>query len=440
MPVWVYLETGSMLWFGLSGVIAYLPALLTLPVAGAVADRFDRRRVLLAACATAVTAEALLALLLWTDRLGLAAVYTLVCVLGAASVFQRITYLAAIPQVVPKRYLGHANGIAQLAVGLSSLAVPLLAAGLLAAIGLAGVLVIDIVSYVVAIGVLAAVRFPDLLGRRRKEPFLAELIGGARMTWAEPGFRAMLGFFSLYNLCLASLLLVPPMVLAFGTMGQVGTVAFAEALGAVLGGLAIAVWGGPTRRRMPALIAIAFGVAVSLVLSGVRPSLLLVALGSFGVGLGLGLHNGIYLSIIQVKVPQRFHGRVLAIIQTLTWATLPLGFAVLVPLSGSLLEPMFRPRRRAGRQRRRADRHRPRPGTRVRVRGVRAGPGRGGARRLRRTPAAPVRHRDPRRAGGRHRVATAPAPGRRSVAAVPRRTPGRPRRSARRRPGRAAAR
>ncbi|MDM4784524.1 hypothetical protein [Micromonospora sp. b486] len=68
-----------------------------------------------------------------------------------------------------------------------------------------------------------------------------------------------------------------------------------------------------------------------------------MALGSFGVGLGLGLHNGIYLSIIQVKVPQRFHGRVLAIIQTLTWATLPLGFAVLVPLSGSLLEPMFAP-------------------------------------------------------------------------------------------------
>ncbi|MEU7574932.1 amino acid adenylation domain-containing protein [Micromonospora sp. NPDC049240] len=343
VPVWVYLSTGSMLWFGLSGVIAYLPALLALPVAGTVADRFDRRRVLIAACAVAVTAEALLATLLWTDRLGLAAVYTLVCVLGAASVFQRITYLAAIPQVVPKRYLGHANGIAQLAVGLSSLAVPLLAAGLLAAVGLTGVLVIDMVSYTVAIGVLAVVRFPRLLGRRRKEPFLAELVGGARMAWAEPGFRAMLGFFSLYNLCLASLLLVPPMVLAFGTMGQVGTVAFAEALGAVLGGLAVAVWGGPTRRRMPALIAVAFGVAISLVLSGVRPNLWLIALGSFGVGLGLGLHNGIYLSLIQVKVPQRFHGRVLAIIQTLTWATLPLGFAVLVPLSGAVLEPMFAP-------------------------------------------------------------------------------------------------
>lgn len=343
VPVWVYLTTGSMLWFGLSGVVAFLPALLALPVAGAVADRFDRRRVLMVACLAAAAAEALLAVLLWTDHLGLAAVYLLVSVLGAASVFQRITYLAAIPQVMPKRYLGHANGIAQLAVGLSSLAVPLLAAGLLAAIDLTGVLIIDIASYLVAIGVLAFVRFPKLLGRRRKEPFLAELVGGARMAWAEPGFRAMLGFFSLYNLCLASLLLVPPLVLAFGTMGQVGTVAFAEALGTVLGGLVIAVWGGPTRRRMPAIIAIAFAMAGCLVLSGLRPNLVLIAVGSFGIGLGLGLHNGIYLSIIQVKVPQRFHGRVLAIIQTLTWATLPLGFAVLVPLSGSVLEPMFAP-------------------------------------------------------------------------------------------------
>ncbi|MFL6139717.1 MAG: amino acid adenylation domain-containing protein [Frankiaceae bacterium] len=343
VPVWVYLTTGSLLWFGLSGVIAYLPALLALPVAGAVADRFDRRRVLMAACVAAPSVEVVLVLLLWTGHRGLVPVYLLVSVLGAVSVFQRITYLAAIPQVMPKRYLGHANGIAQMTNGLSALTVPLLAAGLLAAIGLAGILMVDIVSYAFALAVLAAVRFPRLLGRVRREPFLAELVGGVRMSWADRGFRAMLVFFALYNLCLATLLLVPPLVLAFGTMADVGRVAFAEAAGTVLGGLVIAVWGGPTRRRMPAIIGIAFGVAASLVLSGLRPDLVLVTAGSFGVGLGLGLHNGIYLSIIQVKVPQRYHGRVLATIQTLTWATLPLGFAVLVPASGAVLEPMLAP-------------------------------------------------------------------------------------------------
>jgi amino acid adenylation domain-containing protein len=341
VPVWVYLTTGSLLWFGLAGLIAYLPALLTLPVAGAVADRYDRRRVLILACVASAGVEVALAVLLWTGGYSLGTVYVLVSVLGAAAVFQRIAYLAAIPQVMPKRYLGHANGIAQLASGMSALAVPLLAAGLLAAVGLVGVLLIDIVSYLFALGVLAVVKFPALMGRRRKESFLAELVGGMRMSWADRGFRGMLVFFTLYNLCLSTLLLVPPLVLAFGTMGQVGQVAFAEAGGTVLGGLVIAVWGGPTRRRMPAIIGIAFGVACCLVLSGLRPDLVLIAVGSFGIGLGLGLHNGIYLSIIQVKVPQRFHGRVLATIQTLTWATLPLGFAVLVPASGAFLEPLF---------------------------------------------------------------------------------------------------
>ncbi len=341
VPVWVYLTTGSLLWFGMAGLIAYLPALVTLPVAGAVADRYDRRRVLMLACLVSAGVEILLALLLWRGGYSLGVVYLLVSVLGAAAVFQRIAFLAAIPQVMPKRYLGHANGIAQLATGMSALAVPLLAAGLLAVVGLAGVLLIDIVSYLVALGVLAAVKFPKLMGRRRKESFFAELAGGARMAWADRGFRAMLLFFTLYNLCLSTLLLVPPLVLAFGTMGQVGQVAFAEAAGTVLGGLVIAVWGGPTRRRMPAIIGIAFGVAGCLVLSGLRPEVALIAAGSFGIGLGLGLHNGIYLSIIQVKVPQRFHGRVLATIQTLTWATLPLGFAVLVPASGAFLEPLL---------------------------------------------------------------------------------------------------
>jgi hypothetical protein len=132
------------------------------------------------------------------------------------------------------------------------------------------------------------------------------------------------------------------LVLAFGTMGNVGQAAFAEGLGALLGGLAMTVWGGPRKRRMVAnILAIALS-GVFVMLTGFRGNLAVVFIGVFGTALALSLANGIYLTIIQVKVPQRFHGRVIALNQTITWSTLPIGFALLLPASGAL-EPLLAP-------------------------------------------------------------------------------------------------
>ncbi|MFL6127650.1 MAG: amino acid adenylation domain-containing protein, partial [Mycobacteriales bacterium] len=344
LPIYVYLRTGSLGWFGLSGVLAFLPMLLALPLAGAVADRSDRRKVIIAASCVAAGVESVLAALVWTDRLPLWLVYLLAGLIGFAAAFQRIAFTAAIPQLAPKRFLGHANGVVQLINGSAQLLVPLVAAALLAAIGLRGILLIDVVSYAVALAVLAVVRFPALMGRRRREPFLAELLGGLRLTWGTKAFRDMLIFFSVGNFCLAGpMLLVTPLVLAFGTMTQVGQVAFFEGLGAAVGGLGMTLWGGPRRRRMVAIIGLTALVGVFCAVTGLRASLPVVAFGVFGTALGLAVANGIYLTIIQVKVPQRFHGRVIALNTATTWATFPLGFAILAPLSGWLFEPLLAP-------------------------------------------------------------------------------------------------
>jgi surfactin synthase thioesterase subunit len=157
IPVWLYMTTRSLLWFGLSGASAVIPILLGTPLAGAVADRFDRRRVIMAAACLAAAVELAFAAALWAGHhLALALVYVLVWLISFAGTFQRVAFTASIPQLAPKRYLGHANGIAQLINGLALLFVPLMAAGLLAAIGLRGILLIDIGSYAFAIGVLAA--------------------------------------------------------------------------------------------------------------------------------------------------------------------------------------------------------------------------------------------------------------------------------------------
>jgi hypothetical protein len=258
--------------------------------------------------------------------------------------FQRLAYASAVPQLVPKRYLGHANGVVEMFNGIAQFAVPLVAVGLMAAVGLGGILAIDLVSFAVAVAVVLAVRFPAAMALRRREPLGAEILGGLRYSLARPGFRAMLGYFAVQTLFLSAMLVaVSPLVLSFAGLSSVGPVIVLGGAGAALGGLAMVIWGGPVRRRLRVVV---LGTAVQGgfgVLTGLRPSLVLIAVGLAGMLFCLAIVRGTYATIVQVKVPQRLQGRVFAVNQVISWSTIPLGFAVLAPLWAHLFGAMLTP-------------------------------------------------------------------------------------------------
>src|SRR5262249_47026318 len=187
---------------------------------------------------------------------------------------------------------------------------------------------------------------PAAMAHRRHESLGAEIVGGVRYSFGRRGFRAMLGFFALLNVFLAPLLmLLTPLLLSFTTLAAVAPVSVAGAAGATLGGLTVAVWGGPSRRRMRGVLAATCALAAFSVVIGLRSSAVLIGLGWFGTLFWLAVVNGIYATIIQVKVPQRFHGRVIALNTLVAWSTLPLGFGVIAPLGARLAEPLMAPGR-----------------------------------------------------------------------------------------------
>jgi hypothetical protein len=67
-----------------------------------------------------------------------------------------------------------------------------------------------------------------------------------------------------------------------------------------------------------------------------------IGAGVFCMLLSLSIVNGVYATIIQTKVPQRFHGRVIALNTVAAWSTLPIGWAVMAPLATSVAEPLLR--------------------------------------------------------------------------------------------------
>jgi hypothetical protein len=177
---------------------------------------------------------------------------------------------------------------------------------------------------------------------RRKEPFLAEMLGGLRYSLGSRGFVGMLAFFAVMNVFLAPLMLMfGPLVLSFGTLADVGRISALAGAGVVAGGLAMMTWGGPRHRRLRGVLLCTVALGCCSLIAGLRPDLGVIAIGVCGMTAWLTLLNGIYTTIVQVKVPQRFHGRVFAIQTLIAWSTLPIGYGLVAPNVVSLLNRLM---------------------------------------------------------------------------------------------------
>ncbi|TMR07685.1 amino acid adenylation domain-containing protein [Nonomuraea turkmeniaca] len=342
LGVWAYQESGRVSDYALVSMLATLPSLLASPLGGAVADRVDRRLVMLACDAVSAVATAALVALLIAGRLEVWQVGAISGVLSLVTAFHRPAYLAAVAQLVPKPYLMQANAVANVGTGLGMLIAPLAGAALITMIGVHGVAAVNIVTFVVGLSTLLLVRFPDRLFHRLEETFTQAVAGGWRFLVRRRPLMIMIGFFVVENyLGMLALAITVPTVLSFGDVAAVGTVTAAQGLGAVLGALVMVFWGG-TERRAIGMVGFVSGFGFGILLIGLRPSVALAAFGGLLSWLFLSILNAHWLSIIQLKVGLELQGRVLATNQMLAVSMTPLAFLTAPPLSdlfGPLLEP-----------------------------------------------------------------------------------------------------
>jgi MFS family permease len=326
--------------FALISVLTLLPAVALGPIAGAVADRWDRRKIMLGADTLSAVSTVSLGLLLWTDSLRLWHVYPLVGLGAVAIAFQQPAYRAAVTQLVPKRYYGRANGLAQLGGAAGTVFAPLLGGGLAVLIGLTGIVVIDLLTFGFALVTLLAVRFPDRLFNRREESFTSELVGGWRYIVARPGMLAIILATTALNFVLAMVeVLAIPLTLSMGAVSTLGLVLAAGGFGLLAGSVLSSLWGGFPRRTTGILGSFVV-IGVSMVLVGIAPHPALPALGLFGIGVATAVLNAHWGSIVQAKVGLELQGRVFAANMMLSWLMVPAGFALAGPLATGVFEPL----------------------------------------------------------------------------------------------------
>ncbi len=170
LGVWVYQRTGSVTQFALISLFTTLPGIVFSPIAGALVDRWDRRRAMILSDSGAGVCTLGMALLLMADRLEVWQIYVAMAISSTFSAFQWPAYSAATTLLVPKEQLGRASGMVQVGEAVAQIVSPVLAGVLMGTIGLQGVMLIDVATLLFALGTLLVVRIPrpgrPLRGRR----------------------------------------------------------------------------------------------------------------------------------------------------------------------------------------------------------------------------------------------------------------------------------
>ena len=160
LSIFVFQQTGSVTQLATILLASHLPQLLITPFAGALVDRWDRRKAMILADAGAGLGTFLLVGLYLTDSLAVWNISIAVAISGLFQAFQWPAYSAAMAVLVPKKQFGRASGLVQLADALGELGGPIIAGFVLAFSGIGLVFVIDVATFLIAVVTLLIVRFP----------------------------------------------------------------------------------------------------------------------------------------------------------------------------------------------------------------------------------------------------------------------------------------
>jgi DHA3 family macrolide efflux protein-like MFS transporter len=345
--VWIYQKTGSATPFAMILLCTVVPGILVSPVAGALADRWDRRRTMVLADTGAALSTLFMAVLLFAGQLELWHILLAVAFASTCRAFQGPAWLASTAQLVSQEHLGRASGMMNFARGVAGIAAPALGGVLVTTIGLGRVMLIDFATFGVAVATLFAVRFPPVPRRAEaegaKRGVLQDAADGWRYVGSQPALRAHLLFFALVNLGLGYVwVLHAPLVLGFAGARSLGIVGSAMGCGLLAGSLAMTLWGGP-KRKVAAILGYGVLLGVCLVLMGLRPWVPLVAAAIFGITFGMPVMNGSLMALWMPRIPQEVQGRTYAVIQVLVWSTEPIAYLSAGVLADRVFKPLLVP-------------------------------------------------------------------------------------------------
>jgi MFS transporter, DHA3 family, macrolide efflux protein len=342
--IWLYQQTGLATTITTMIFFSNIPRIVLSPFAGALVDRWNRKlTMLLSDLASGITTILVLGLM-WSGSLQIWELYLLMAVSSAFESFQFPAFSSCISLLVEKKHFARTSAMLSLAEEGSRVLAPILAAALIVTIKLEGIILIDIISFLVTIGTLLLIPIPQPnpseAGMKARGGLLKEAGYGFRYIFSNPSLLGLQINFTMVNLLAMSTVLRTPMILARTGNDEVilGVVSSITAIGGVAGGLVMSIWGGPQRRIhgvFGGLILANLGRAVL----GLGQEVYVWSMAGFFVMFFIAVCNSANQAIWQSKTPVAVQGRVFAARRVTGQLSFPLAGLIAGPLSDRWFEP-----------------------------------------------------------------------------------------------------
>lgn len=342
LVVWSYQQEGSALSTALLSVCSYAPYVVMSIFAGALSDRWDKKRTLLLCDSFAAATTVAVLAMLRAGTLRLEYLYVVNALNGLMNTIQQPAADVVNTLLTPERYYQRVSGLRSFSSSVQSLLTPVLATALLAFAGLEAVICFDLATFGLAfITLLAWIRIPAVSrANPEAEGLLRAARQGLRYLRRNPGILHLMFFLAAINLT-ASMYqaALPALVLNRGGSVALGTVNMVCGLAMLAGSLLASALPAPKSRIRVICNTLLLSMSTENLLLAVGPSLPYWCVGALLGWIGIPLMSANLDVVMRSRIPLDMQGRVWSARNSLQFFTIPLGYL----LGGWLVDAAFEP-------------------------------------------------------------------------------------------------
>lgn len=343
----VFAQTGLATTLTLVAFFGILPSLLAAGFAGVLSDRWDRRKILMLSDAGQAVATVFLMFSFATGSFQVWHLYAVTLAQSIFGAFQWPAMAASVTMLVPDEHRDRANMIQQLTGPLAGIIAPPIAGVVFAIMGVTGAIAIDLITFLVAVGVMMVVAIPQPKRKEHddsKKSVWRDMVSGFQILWDMKPLLILALLMTVVTSVLNGILtlLTPYLLTRLGSGNDAeaitGVLLAVMNISALVGGVTMAMWGNIKNRMRAITIALSL-MALMVVALGAARTAPVLGVVLFVMMLPMTTANALVFSMLQAKIAPDVQGRVFAAVSQIAQVLMPFAFLVVGPLADNVFEP-----------------------------------------------------------------------------------------------------